>query len=164
MSDSTRIEHDLLGDKEMPNSYYYGVQTQRAVENFKITDIPLAHFPQFVSALALVKMEPVIAFNMLQSMRMLTRAMDVLADRCIRGITANVEHCRELVTGSIGVVTALNPYIGYQNSTRIAKLALESGDGVAAIVLREKLLSEEKLTEILKPENMTKPRRIITQH
>ncbi len=105
-------------------------------------------------------MEPVIAFNILQSMRMLTRAMNVLSERCISGITANVEHCRQTVTGSIGVVTALNPYIGYQNSTRIAQLALESGDGVAEIVLREKLLSEEKLSEILKPENMTQPRRI----
>ncbi len=104
-------------------------------------------------------MEPVIAFNLLQSMRMMTRAMNVLAERCIRGITANEERCRDLVMNSIGLVTALNPYIGYENSTRIAKKALESGRGVAELALEEKLLSQEELDDILKPEHMTKPRR-----
>ncbi len=104
-------------------------------------------------------MEPVITLNLLQSVRMMTRAMTVLNERCVRGITANEERCRELVMNSIGLVTALNPYIGYENATRIAKMALESGRGVAELALEEKLLSEEELADILKPEHMTQPRR-----
>ena len=104
-------------------------------------------------------MEPLIAFNILQSTTMMTHAMNVLAERCIQGITANEAHCREMVTGSIGIITALNPYIGYGNSTRIAKQALETGRGVAELVLEEKLLSPEQLEDILQPENMTRPRR-----
>ncbi len=104
--------------------------------------------------------EPVITFNILQSMRIMTRAMQVLTERCIRGITANAAHCRALVTHSIGIITALNPFIGYHNSTRIAKKALESGRGVAELVLEEGLLSPAELDDILTPENMTRRRRI----
>jgi aspartate ammonia-lyase len=103
--------------------------------------------------------EPVITFNILQSMRIMTRAMQVLTERCIVGITANEEHCRALVNRSIGIVTALNPYIGYQNSTRIAKMALETGRGVTDLVLAEGLLTGAELDEILAPESMTRPRR-----
>lgn len=105
-------------------------------------------------------MEPLIAFNVLQSMRMMMRAMEVLAERCIQGITANEQHCREMVINSIGIITALNPYIGYENSTRVAKQALETGRGVAELVLEEGLLSEAELEDILKPEHMTRPRRV----
>jgi aspartate ammonia-lyase len=104
--------------------------------------------------------EPVITFNTLQSMRILTRAMEVLTERCIVGITANEAHCRSLVTNSIGIITALNPYIGYQNATRIAKRALESGRGVTELVLEEGLLTVADLDDILAPENMTCPRRL----
>jgi aspartate ammonia-lyase len=105
-------------------------------------------------------MEPVIAFNVLLSVGMMTNAMKVLAHRCINGITANRERCHELVDKSIGVITAVNPYIGYENSTRIAKAALESGRGVMELILEEGLLSQDELDDILKPENMIRPRRI----
>jgi aspartate ammonia-lyase len=103
-------------------------------------------------------MEPVIAFNILRSMRFMTQAMQVLAERCISGITANEERCRWLVEHSIGVITAVNPFIGYENSTRIAKKALETGRGVMELILEEGLLDESQLEDILKPENMTRPR------
>jgi aspartate ammonia-lyase len=103
-------------------------------------------------------MEPVIAFNIFQSLKMLTQAINTLTRRCIQGITANRERCRQLVEHSIGLVTALNPYIGYENSTRIAKKALETNRSVAELVLEEKLLSREQLEDILKPERMTSPR------
>lgn len=103
-------------------------------------------------------MEPVIAFNIFQSHKMLTQAMTTLTHRCIRGITANREHCRYMAEHSIGIVTALNPHIGYEDSTRIAKMALETDRSVMEIVLEEKLLSEKELEDILKPENMTRPR------
>jgi aspartate ammonia-lyase len=104
--------------------------------------------------------EPVITFNILQSMRIMTRAMQVLTERCIVGISANEAHCRAQVTNSIGIITALNPYIGYHNATRIARTALETGRGVTELVLEEGLLTGAELDEILAPENMTRPRRI----
>jgi aspartate ammonia-lyase len=103
-------------------------------------------------------MEPVIAFNIFQSIKMLTQAINTLTRRCIKGITANRERCRHLVEHSIGLVTALNPHIGYENSTRIAKKALETHRSVAELVIEEGLLSPEQLEDILKPERMTSPR------
>ncbi|WP_417529467.1 aspartate ammonia-lyase [Marinomonas shanghaiensis] len=103
-------------------------------------------------------MEPLIAYKIFDSIRLLTRAMDMLRKQCIDGITANKEHCMSLVEGSIGLVTALNPYIGYENSTRIAKLALKSGRGVLELVREERLLDEDTLSEILLPKNMISPR------
>ncbi|MBP6344844.1 aspartate ammonia-lyase [Neisseriaceae bacterium CLB008] len=103
-------------------------------------------------------MEPLIAYKLFDSVRLLQRAMDMLRELCIDGITANPEHCLKLVECSIGLVTALNPYIGYENATRIAKTALESGRGVLELVREEKLLDEEMLADILRPENMIAPR------
>jgi aspartate ammonia-lyase len=103
-------------------------------------------------------MEPLIAFKIFDSIRLLQRAMDMLREHCIVGITANEERCRELVEHSIGLVTALNPYIGYENATRIARIALESGRGVLELVREEGLLDDEMLADILRPENMIAPR------
>jgi aspartate ammonia-lyase len=103
-------------------------------------------------------MEPVIAYSLFQSVNMLQRACRTLADKCVSGITANRERCRELVENSIGLVTALNPYIGYEKSSEIAKEAMKSGGSVYDIVLEKGYLSKEELEDILKPENMVKPR------
>lgn len=105
-------------------------------------------------------MEPVIAWKLFESIRLLQRSMDMLREQCVEGITANVEHCRQLMENSIGLVTALNPYIGYENSTRIAKNALASGRGVLELVREEQLLDEERLMDILKPEHMIAPRQV----
>lgn len=99
-------------------------------------------------------MEPVIVKSLFESIEMLKNGMDTLRYRCIDGITANVEHNRKTVENSIGLVTALNPYIGYENSTAIAKEALETGASVYSLVLEKKLLSKEELDRILDPENM----------
>ena len=77
--------------------------------------------------------------------------------RCIEGITANEERCRDYIRGSIGIVTALNPIIGYKNSTKIAKEAMETGRGVYELVLEHGILSREELDEVMKPENMIRP-------
>lgn len=98
--------------------------------------------------------EPVIVFNIFQSVNMLSRGMRTLTRLCVKGITANKEACRRAVEHSIGLVTALNPLIGYENSTMIAKEALESGDSVFNLVLKHNLLTKEQLEEALKPENM----------
>ena len=108
-------------------------------------------------------MEPLIAYKMFDSIRLLQRAMDMLREHCVTGISANVAHCRALVEHSIGLVTALNPYIGYENATRIAKLALDSGRGVLELVREEGLLDEAVLADILRPENMIAPRLVPLQ-
>jgi aspartate ammonia-lyase len=109
-------------------------------------------------------MEPLIAYKILDSIRLLTRAMDMLRELCIDGISANEQRCRELMENSIGLITALNPYIGYENATRIAKVALESGRGVLELVREEKLLDDATLADILRPENMIAPRLVPLQH
>lgn len=81
----------------------------------------------------------------------------MLRTHCVEGITVNADHCRELVLNSIGIVTALNPTLGYENSSRIAKRALKENRSVYDLVLEEGLLKKEELDELLKPENMIKP-------
>ncbi len=102
-------------------------------------------------------MEPVLAHSIMESINFLGNALDTLREKCISGITANEENCLNMVKHSIGIVTALNPYIGYKNSTEIAKEALETGKSVYNLVLEKQILSQEKLDEILDPENMLKP-------
>ncbi|WP_312556215.1 aspartate ammonia-lyase [Empedobacter brevis] len=102
-------------------------------------------------------MEPVIGFSIMESIQYLKNAMDTLRIECVEGITANVEHLKNEVQNSIGIVTALNPYIGYKASTKIAKEALETGASVYQLVLDHGLLSKERLDEILDPKNMLGP-------
>lgn len=99
-------------------------------------------------------MEPVMVASIMESILYLQRAIDTLKDKCIVGITANKEVCRNMVMNSIGIVTALNPYIGYKNSTKIAKEALETGKSVYDLVIEQNILSKEKLDDILDPKNM----------
>ncbi|AYW37717.1 aspartate ammonia-lyase [Capnocytophaga canimorsus] len=99
-------------------------------------------------------MEPVLCQSIIESIVFIQRAIDTLRVKCIDGITANREVCRNMVMNSIGIVTALNPYIGYKNSTKIAKEALETGKSVYDLVLEKQLLSQDKLDEILNPKNM----------
>ncbi len=102
-------------------------------------------------------MEPVLSHSIMESNIFLGNALDTLREKCITGITANKEVCLAMVKHSIGIVTALNPYIGYKNSTEIAKEALETGNSVYNLVLERGILSQEKLDEILDPRNMLKP-------
>ncbi len=99
-------------------------------------------------------MEPVIVESLFESIEMLKNGMRVLRLRTIDGITANKEHLENMVRNSIGIVTALNPYIGYENSSSIAKEALATGKSVYDITLERGLLSEAELKRILSPENM----------
>ncbi len=107
--------------------------------------------------LQLNAMEPLIVYNLLNSIKMLTSACTMLENRCIRGIRANEEQCARHLDNSIGIVTALVPYIGYSNATRIASTALTSGSTVRELVLAEGLLPEAKLDAILSPHAMLAP-------
>jgi len=100
--------------------------------------------------------EPVIVQSLFESIEMLKNGMETLVYKCINDITANKDRCRELVENSIGLVTALNPVLGYETSTSLAKEALEKNKGVYELVLERKLLSKEELDKILSPENMIK--------
>jgi aspartate ammonia-lyase len=102
--------------------------------------------------------EPVIGFNLFQSVGMLIRGAVVLRERCVLGITANVDRMRWMVENSIGLVTALVPYIGYERSTELATEALVTGRGVYDLIREKEWLSPEVLAEILSPEAMTSPR------
>jgi aspartate ammonia-lyase len=101
--------------------------------------------------------EPIIAHSLFASIDHLRQGCLTLEDRCIRGITANRGHLRNAVERSIGIVTALNPYIGYANATAIAREAHASGRGVYELVLEKGLLPKEKLEEVLRPEALTQP-------
>ena len=105
-------------------------------------------------------MEPVIVQSLFESIEMLKNGMRTLKYRCIDGITANAERCRELVAQSIGLVTALNPVLGYEVSTQIAQDALKTNKGVYDLILENKLMSVEELDRWLLPENMVKPRKL----
>jgi len=98
--------------------------------------------------------EPVIVQSLFESIEMLKNGMETLVYKCINEITVNKDRCRELVENSIGIVTALNPVLGYETSTSLAKEALEKNKGVYELVLERKLLSKEELDKILSPDNM----------
>lgn len=102
-------------------------------------------------------MEPVIGFSIIESIQYLTNAMTTLRVECVEGITANTEHLKQEVQNSIGIVTALNPYIGYKTSTKIAKEALATNGSVYDLVLEHGLLSKQQLDAILDPKNMVGP-------
>ena len=100
-------------------------------------------------------MEPVIVQCILESQTWLINVMNTLRTLCVDGITVNADHCYDMVKNSIGIVTALNPYIGYKNSTKVAKEALETGRSVYDLVLEHGLMTKEKLDEALDPKAMT---------
>jgi len=103
-------------------------------------------------------MEPVIVQSLFESIEMLKSGMATLRTKCVIGITANIERCRGMVENSIGLVTALNPILGYEASTALAKEALEANKGVYELVLEKKLLTKKELDYLLDPQNMLKPK------
>lgn len=99
--------------------------------------------------------EPVVFYNLFDSIETLTEAVETLIDNCISGITANRERCLELMESSAGIATALCPYLGYKKSAEIAKKALKTGKTVRELVLAEKLMSAGELKKVLDPYAMT---------
>jgi fumarate hydratase class II len=102
-------------------------------------------------------MMPIMAYNLLQSIEVLTHGIRAFAERCVRGIEANVERCRELAERSMGLATALNPYIGYLAAAEVAKEALARGVSLRQVVLEKGYLSREQLDQVLDPLKMTEP-------
>lgn len=102
-------------------------------------------------------MEPVMVFNLLQSQSILQNGIHVFTEYLVKGITANVAHARELVERSVGIITAINPHVGYETSTLIAKEALETGRSVREICIERGILTKEELDVILDAKEMTNP-------
>lgn len=105
--------------------------------------------------------EPIIAHSLFQSLTHLDRACQTLIDKCITGITANRDHLLQSVTHSIGVVTALSPYLGYAEAARIAKKALATGQAIPDLVVAERLLTAEQVHALLTPEALVGPRELL---
>ena len=106
-------------------------------------------------------MEPVITECLIESLVWLKNGIETLTEECVLGITVNKEHCLEMVKNSIGIVTALNPYIGYKTSSKVAKEAFETNRSVYEIVLEKGLMTKEKLDEALDPKNMLVSHKIV---
>ncbi len=101
--------------------------------------------------------EPVIVFSLFDSIHLLTKGIMTLRQKCIRGITANVEHCLDTVRNSIGLVTALSPILGYDHCSNLAKEALRSNESIYDLVLKYDLMTKSELDLIFQPERLTQP-------
>ncbi|MGL3692401.1 aspartate ammonia-lyase [Acinetobacter sp. LA-1] len=112
--------------------------------------------------LQLNAMEPLIAFKLFESIDLLGKAMQMFQYKCIENIRANAEHCQANVDNSIGIITALNPYLGYETTTRIAKQANETGQSVLALIKAENLLSDQLLADVLSIKNMVHPQQSLS--
>ena len=107
--------------------------------------------------LELNTMLPLMARNLLESMRLLANVAGVFTEKCIDGLEADAERCRSLIEESLSMVTSLNPLIGYDEAARVAKEAFETGKTVRALLEEKGLVSKEDLDKALDPESMTRP-------
>ena len=174
--DCTKISHDLrlmdsgpkTGFKEiqlppvqpgssiMPGKYNPVMAEMTSMVCFQVMgyDAAIALAAQ-AGQLELNVMMPLIAYNLIHSIEILGNTLAVLSDRCIEGITANRDRCLAYAEGSLALVTALNPHIGYLNAAAIAKESLETGKSLRQIVLERGLMSPEQLAEVLDLEQMS---------
>jgi fumarate hydratase class II len=109
------------------------------------------------SSFELNVMMPVMAFNLLQSIELLSRAARIFADRCVAGLDANAEHCAELVEQSLAMCTSLAPVIGYDNAAEVAKESVKTGKTIRQVATEKKLMGDAELKKVLDPMRMTKP-------
>ena len=100
-------------------------------------------------------MEPVIVFNLIQSLEILTNAIGVFREKCIVGITANRDRCQKLVERSVGIITALLPYLGYEEAANLAKEVAFNGKTVPEIIAEKNILTPEEIAKVLSPKAMT---------
>ena len=104
--------------------------------------------------------EPVIFFNLFESIETLTNGVKTFTRNCISGITGNTIRCKSLVYNSVGIVTAITPYVGYEKAASIAKSAIKTGKPVKEIILQNGILKESELDRILDPISMTEPKEL----
>jgi len=102
-------------------------------------------------------MMPVIAYNVLESSRLLTNVVRIFQEKCVSGITANRERCREVLEYSMAMVTSLAPVLGYDRAAEIAKQSVQTGKTVRQLCLELQVLPTDELEKALDPVQMTKP-------
>ena len=98
--------------------------------------------------------EPVLYHKLFESIVALTGAVETFTVNCVSGITANEERCRELVDGSVGVITAICPKVGYKESADIAKTAIQTGESVRDVLKNKRIMSEDEIEKLLDPTTM----------
>ena len=108
-------------------------------------------------------MEPVMVFNIIQSLEILTNVVRVFREKCIIGITANRDRCKDMVDRSVGIITALVPYIGYEGATKLAKEVMGSDKTVPEIISEKGTFTPEEIEKILCPKAMTEPSSDVTK-
>ena len=101
--------------------------------------------------------EPIIFYCLFQSIDTLGYAVQTFVDNCVTGITANETRCRQFVENSVGIITAICPYVGYQKAAEVAKKAIKTGESVRDLIIKQGLLTEKQMAEILDPVQMTEP-------
>ncbi len=101
--------------------------------------------------------EPIIFYCLFQSIDTIAYAVNTFVDNCVIGITANETRCRYFVENSVGIITAICPYVGYQKAAEIAKEAIKTGESVRKLIIEKGLLAKEQMDEIMDPVQMTEP-------
>ena len=146
------------GSSIMPGKINPVMPELAAMVSFQVigNDTAVAYAVQ-AGQLELNVMMPAMAYNVLESITILANMLRVFNDRCVRGITANVERCNFYAQSTVSLATALNPYIGYAKAAEIVKESVASGESIISIARKKKLLSEEEISEILDPARMTEP-------
>jgi aspartate ammonia-lyase len=146
------------GSSIMPGKINPVIPELAAMVSFQVVgnDIAVAMAVQG-GQLELNVMMPTMAYNVLQSITILTNMLRQLTDKCVAGITANDKRCNFYVQATVSLATALNPYIGYAKSAEVVKESIATGHSIIDIVREKKLLTEEQLREILDPARMTEP-------
>jgi aspartate ammonia-lyase len=146
------------GSSIMPGKINPVMAELAAMVSFQVigNDAAVAYAVQ-AGQLELNVMMPVMAHNVLQSVSILTNMLRVFDERCVGGITANVERCNFYAQSTVSLATALNPYIGYAKAAEIVKESVASGDSIISLVRKKGLLSEAEIAEILDPITMTDP-------
>ncbi|MEA5598093.1 aspartate ammonia-lyase [Rivularia sp. UHCC 0363] len=144
------------GSSIMPGKYNPVMAEMTSMVCFQIMGYDTAiNYAAQAGQLELNVMMPLIAYDLIHSIEILGNTVEALTNRCIKGITALQERCLAYAEGSLALVTALNPHIGYLNAAAIAKESMETGKSLRKIVLEKGLMSEQELAEVLNLEQMS---------
>src|SRR5690349_5084155 len=148
------------GSSIMPGKINPVIPELAAMVSFQVVgnDVAVAMAVQ-AGQLELNVMMPTMAYNVLQSITILTNMLRQFTTACISGITANESRCSQYAQSTVSLATALNPYIGYAKAAEIAKESVATGRSIIDIAREKKLLSEKEIAEILDPKRMTEPQR-----
>jgi aspartate ammonia-lyase len=99
--------------------------------------------------------EPVVAISIMESQAIIFKTLPLFRKNCIDGITANEDVLQNYIERSVGIVTALNPLLGYEKTTELAKEALQTNKGILELIREKKLLTEDQIKKLLDPAAMT---------